>query len=164
MADVSIIKTPNNNAYNIKDSTARADITNLKDKVSTLEASFKITKETTWAQGTLNTNTGNPATSNTRIRSDFYKVTVTPVYASPAEGYKVGARIYNSDQSFSGTGVSFSTSTTEMPVTKGQYIRLLAAYTDDRNITPTDFNGVELYIDALGALESLIADLENTTN
>ncbi len=37
MADVSIIKTPNNNIYNIKDSTARTDITSLKDRVSALE-------------------------------------------------------------------------------------------------------------------------------
>ena len=37
MADLSIIKTPNNNLYNLKDSQARTDITSLKTRVSALE-------------------------------------------------------------------------------------------------------------------------------
>ncbi len=38
MADISIVKTPNNVIYNIKDSTARTDITNLTSRVAYLES------------------------------------------------------------------------------------------------------------------------------
>lgn len=90
-----------------------------------------------WGQGTIST--ANGVVSDTilynRIYSDWCEVIRSPITVTVVSGYKFSYRLYASDKTFISSS-SWLTGTQSISATEGQYLRFVAALSDDSDLTP----------------------------
>lgn len=138
MADIKTV-TIGSTVYDIKDATAREEISDVKSAISDVKSSTSAETEKTGVRfieyelGTINSSNGQNVNSNTRIRTKNYLL--SPIEISVDSTHKIIAVYYNENfQRIQSTNILTNTTTT-LDYPQCKYIRFLCGFTDDSVIT-----------------------------
>lgn len=114
--------------------------------VVTLNPTLNLTK---WANKSINSNTGIPFSSSTRLCSDEYVdiSKFSSITISPNSGYKAYVYYYDINKEYlSGTQVGWLTAeTTVEPPYNAAYVLFLIAHTNDATINTSEYTNVNFY-------------------